>query len=132
MIFNATQHNSTPEQISAGVVDPPPDVKADLMKLLTFETIPDYAECARRARLIVNMVVASGCRSAMIGGAPYLMPQLQSELFYSNLRPLYSFSQRVSEESIIDGVVKKTSTFKHAGFVGMETPELNENGSRVE
>jgi hypothetical protein len=33
------------------------------------------------------------------------------------IKPLYSFSQRVSVEKEIDGKIVKTAEFKHMGFV---------------
>lgn len=39
------------------------------------------------------------------------------------LCPIYSFSKRVSvEERTPDGWVKKTTVFRHVGFVGRELP----------
>ena len=55
---------------------------------------------------------------AMIGGAPYLMPALEKELIALGIEPVYSFSERVSEETVqADGSVVKTNVFKHVGFV---------------
>ena len=50
----------------------------------------------------------------MIGGAPYLMAELEMALGWVGIIPLYAFSVRVSSEK--DGV--KTSVFRHLGFVG--------------
>ena len=55
---------------------------------------------------------------AMIGGAPYLMSELEKELWYRGIEPVYSFSRRESVESTdAEGNVTKTSVFKHIGFV---------------
>ena len=54
----------------------------------------------------------------MIGGAPYLMSALENALMAVGIKPLYSFSERVSmEETIADGTVRKTNVFRHVGFV---------------
>ena len=55
---------------------------------------------------------------AMIGGAPYLMSELEKELWYRGIEPVYAFTKRESVESVDEnGNVTKTAIFKHAGFV---------------
>lgn len=55
---------------------------------------------------------------AMIGGAPYLMAELEKELYKVGVTPIYSYSDRISVETITDsGETIKTSVFKHLGFV---------------
>lgn len=132
-ILNLTQHNATPEQVAQGVVEPSPTNKARIIELLTFDDIPDYAQIAERARELGKIVwdefgimddndAQSDDKPdclAMIGGAPYLMPELHFVLateFYTT--PLFAFSKRVSEEKVNpDGSVTKTQVFKHLGFV---------------
>ncbi len=55
--------------------------------------------------------------TVMIGGAPFLMPVLQKALQMRGITVLYAFSERVSIEKIVDGVVVKTNEFKHIGFI---------------
>ena len=46
------------------------------------------------------------------------MAQLERRLRKVGIIPLYSFTERVSvEETLPDGSVKKSSVFKHAGWV---------------
>jgi hypothetical protein len=137
-IFNLTQHAATPEQVQAGVIDPSPSVKAYVQELLTFATCPTRYEIRIRARTLAQIVVGDSVRAtelaiqdgvepiapgqfkrAMIGGAPYLMPALDDVLFeHFSIEPLYSFSERVSEEVVQpDGSVRKVNTFRHAGWV---------------
>ncbi len=55
---------------------------------------------------------------AMIGGAPYLMAELEKELWHLGIEPVYAFTKRESVESVDEnGNVTKTAVFKHAGFV---------------
>ena len=55
---------------------------------------------------------------AMIGGAPYLMAELEKELWHLGIEPVYAFTKRESVESVDEnGNVSKTAVFKHAGFV---------------
>ena len=55
---------------------------------------------------------------AMIGGAPYLMAELEKELWYRGIEPVYAFTKRESVETTDEnGNVTKTAVFKHAGFV---------------
>ena len=55
---------------------------------------------------------------AMIGGAPYLMAELEKELWHLGIEPVYAFTRRESVETVGEnGEVTKTAVFKHAGFV---------------
>ena len=54
----------------------------------------------------------------MIGGAPYLMGALEVALKKVGIQPVYSFSERVSKEVVLeDGTTQKTSVFCHKGFI---------------
>lgn len=124
-IVNLTQHWATPEQKEAGVFDLPLDQQKELVNLLTFNNLPVGSEMYRRATEIAQMakmalggsLYIGGCY-AMIGGAPYFMRWQEEALESVNVIPVYAFSQRVSvEETLVDGTVKKTTVFKHSGFV---------------
>lgn len=117
VILNLTQHNATPEQIAAGVIEPSSGDKAAIKELLTFTDPPCAASIrARAARLAV--IASAYTDRAMIGGAPYLMAPLESELMDAGITPLYAFSRRESvEETQDDGSVVKRSVFKHVAFV---------------
>jgi hypothetical protein len=115
-ILNLTQHSATPEQAAAGVVDLPPDTRAKLSALLTFEDLPKPEELPERAVQIAQL--ALGCTKAMIGGAPFLMRPLEQALLIYGIRPVYAFSRRESvEEALPDGTVRKTAVFKHRGLI---------------
>lgn len=117
-IINLTQHISTPEQLEEGVVDLPEDSRAKLQKLLTFDRRPQGSLIAARAADIADIAVKYGATHAMIGGAPFLMAQMEAALKIQGVQPLYSFTQRVTEEHVQpDGTVKKVAIFKHEGFV---------------
>ena len=116
MILNLTQHQATPEQVSAGVVEP--RLKSEVVKALTFESLPSLDEVKHRARKLGMIATASGYMEAMIGGAPYLMRPLEEELLRRDITPVYAFSVRESvEETLPDGSVRKTQVFKHTGWV---------------
>lgn len=128
IIINLTQHEATPEQVQAGVVEPPKEVKNDIRELLTFEQIPTKKEIQDRAHdlgLIAAMTDLSPsgdgehyALSAMIGGAPFLMSALESALLDNGVTPLYAFSVRESQEKIMqDGSVSKVAIFRHKGFI---------------
>ena len=139
MILNLTQHPATPEQLAAGVFDPTPEERAEIVALLTFDELPQKGEIEDRAEelaLAALAILAARFRSlpkseqerlldrdglsyyAMIGGAPYLMPHLENEMVGAGVNPLYAFSTRESvEETLPDGSVKKTAVFRHKGFV---------------
>jgi len=122
-IINLTQHLATPEQVNEGVVDYKPTKvwqpsREDLLKLLTFEELPTRYHIYTRAEKIADCVDTEEYELAMIGGALWLMPILAEKLELRGIQPIYSFSQRVSEEVYLpDGSVKKVQNFKHIGFV---------------
>ena len=128
MILNLTQHEPTPEQRSAGVVDLPPAERAELAKLLNFEDLPssqtietraDAISMLAREYFLASQASPSDETQAMIGGAPFLMPRLEQVLTYRGIQPIYAFSRReVVEQHLPDGSVRKSAIFRHVGFVG--------------
>lgn len=52
----------------------------------------------------------------MVGGAPFFASILENTLVKAGFKPVYAFSQRVSEEKLINNEVIKTNVFKHVGF----------------
>lgn len=115
-ILNLTQHAPTEEQKLDGVIEPVE--KEKVKSLLTFEFFPRREEIAARAKALAEVAADHGAEAAMIGGAPYLMTYLERELKEKGIKPLYSFTQRVSEEvTLPSGSVKKTNVFKHIGWV---------------
>jgi len=115
-ILNLTQHNATPEQVSQGVVEPKD--KAQVQALLTFDELPTAEEIRRRAEALAEIAAAEGAEAAMIGGAPYLMADLEAALQARGIRPVYAFSRReVVETQMPDGTVVKKTVFRHLGFV---------------
>lgn len=127
MIVNLTQHPATPEQVAAGVCDPSPELRARLVKLLTFDEIPESDfdepdnEVRRAARAIAKIAsefFGGQEGAAMIGGAPFLLPILAEELRELGIDPLLAFSRReTSEQMQPDGSVRKVAVFRHVGFV---------------
>lgn len=122
MILNLTQHPATTEQIEAGVVDLPDSVRPALIGWLTFSQLPSREEIEDRAEALAlladSLLPEEGNPAAMIGGAPYLMAPLEVALRNQRIRPLYAFSVRESvEQTLPDGTVRKTSIFRHAGFI---------------
>lgn len=117
IIYNLTQHQATPEQVAQGVVDLEPTDRDQLRALLTFEEIPSKEEIEQRAEAIANLAYWDA-DSAMIGGAPYLMPALSTALKNRKIQPVYAFSKRESlDMPQEDGSVRKVAVFKHVGFV---------------
>lgn len=118
MIINFTQHNATPEQIQAGVVDIiPTSIRSEF---LTFTDIPSAEEIRIAAQEAVNYIgtVSKGGERVMIGGAPFFISALERELKAAGYTPVYAFSERISVDVVqSDGTVVKTSRFAHKGFV---------------
>ena len=126
IILNLTQHNATQDQIEAGVVEPSAEFKKLIQNKLTFEGLPSKDDIKFVAEELVDYaLLALGeldlpkkGTMVMIGGAPYLMSALEKELAYAELKAVYAFSERVSEEvTQDDGSVRKVNVFKHMGFV---------------
>lgn len=124
-ILNLTQHKSTKDQIDADIRDLPDDYLARLLDLLTFSDIPSEMEIKDRARGIALLaeeyfnssddVWFEGC---MIGGAPYLMSELEIALKEWGFTPCYAFSVRDTEEKQNDdGTVSKLTVFRHKWLI---------------
>jgi len=95
-IVNLTQHQASPEQIQAGVVDLAPEARSKLQKL----------------------AAATGASQAMVGGAFWLVIPLENALSCKRIATVFAFSQRVSEDQVQpNGSVKKVAVFRHVGFV---------------
>lgn len=118
-ILNLTRHNPTPEQIAEGVIELFPEYKKTVVELLTFSSLPTQEEITRRADKIAQVAIELGATKVMIGGAPYLMCQLENALKERGIEPFYSFTGSVVVETANPetGEVTKTSVFKHLGFV---------------
>lgn len=122
MILNLTQHKATPEQVAAGVVDLPDNLRRTLKEHLTFNDLPseeDISEAAKRIAYLAAQYadhnVKKDIHAVMIGGAPFLMFPLINCLLEECFEVFFAFSRReVTEEP---GFVKKTSVFRHLGFV---------------
>ena len=116
-ILNFTQHAATAEQLDAGVIDLMQHDLASLKALLNFVGLPTADEIYERAYAIAALAENLFAETVMVGGAPFLMPVLQKALQMRGITVLYAFSERVSIEKIVNGVVVKTNEFKHVGFV---------------
>lgn len=115
-MLNLTQHNITPEQIAAGVVEPAD--KDYVRRLLTFYTLPSTSEIEYRAHQLAEYAESNGAQHALIGGAPFLMRPLEEALAEKCIDAWYAFSQRECiEEPQADGSVVKRNVFRHAGFI---------------
>lgn len=108
--INLTQHDGKPEQ---GCFEP--ENKEQVKELLTFEALPTKAEIRDRAVSLAIIAKESGAEEAMIGGAPYLMADLETELRRFGVTPVYAFSRREAIEDPNTG--EKISVFKHIGFI---------------
>lgn len=115
VVVNLTQHNATEEQQAQGIVDV--SNVQELRYALTFVGMPTKENIVNRAAVIVQIAKANGAKKAMIGGAPYLMTELERQLVSAGIVPCYAVSDRVTiEETLPDDSVKKTSVFKHIGL----------------
>ena len=122
-ILNLTQHQASPEQIEAGVVDLTGDDRTSLLHALNFAALPSAETMRSSAEEIAALARVNGATSAMIGGAPFLMAPLERALRAEGIEPLYAFSARESaEQAQPDGSVLKVTVFRHLGFVPAVAP----------
>lgn len=126
-ILNATQHQATPEQVTAGIQDLPSEVRAELGKLLTFEELPTAMDLRIRSVQVAGLLLAQGAKPGdrvMIGGAPFFMEELADTLRRSGLKPCYAFSRRESiDQHQPDGSVRKMAVFRHVGLIEAHAPQ---------
>ena len=117
--LNLTQHPATAEQIQAGVIEPKDKEAARL--LLTFSSLPTEGEVKEAAHALTRFVLEEeqkqDFQQVMLGGAPFLMYALHTNLVREGFDVVYAFSERVSVEKEVNGEVVKTSVFRHVGFV---------------
>jgi len=120
MTLNLTQHPGSTEQ---NVVDLTGGRLTALKDALTFDVIPTVDDILGRAAAIAHLACQEVGEDdqqvhAMIGGAPYLMGALERALRLVGIEPVYAFSLRESvEQKQPDGSVRKTTVFRHGGFV---------------
>ncbi len=119
-ILNLTQHDATPEQVAAGVIEP--GDKTELRKMITFDHLPSQEHILATADLLAGLAERYEVGVAMIGGAPFFMGPLERALRARGITPLYAFSKREAIDAPqADGSVKKTQVFRHVGFVEAAT-----------
>lgn len=139
MILNLTQHQPTADQSAAGLL-PPIEGAADL---LNFDAPPTAVMLLGRAASLAFLAAEAAAKAGLlpdtgspgvhvqdgfhmhgpaqvevlIGGLPALMGPLELALKARFLKPVYAFSERVSEEQAqADGSVRKVNVFRHVGF----------------
>lgn len=117
LVLNLTQHQATPEQ---GCAERSTETAAKIKELLTFTELPEQKDIQHKAEMLATLAQLMGAKTAMIGGAPYLMGQLEDALLRRGIKPVYAYSERVSVESVNeDGSVSKSMVFKHLGFISV-------------
>ena len=117
-IINLTQHIATQDQEDEGVFEP--ENKQVVQDLITFTSLPTKEDMIDRAKKLAEIALQSKANFAMVGGAAYFVPTLENELRAVGIKPIHSFTQRVSEDRLMpDGATQKSSVFKHTGWIGL-------------
>ena len=126
-ILNLTQHSPTEDQIAAGVADPDDTVARNrALNVAASDLVGPNVQDIIHNRIadLVEIVLQHGLDHpvwdgrVMIGGLPVLTASLAVTLAKIGCSPVYAVTDRVSVESVqADGSVRKTSEFKHVGFV---------------
>ena len=122
-ILNLTQHDATPTQSAAGVIEPSPETKVIIKRLLNVGALPTVEDLVERAEGLAAIALhhhtmTEGTRF-LIGGAGPLMRVLRRALKsrITDVQCLEAFSERVVVETTLpDGTVRKTADFVHAGW----------------
>lgn len=122
-ILNLTQHDATPTQAAAGVVEPSAEDKVIIKKLLNVPKVPSISDLLERAEGLAAIAhhhyTMTGGTRFMVGGAGPLMRALRRSLKgrITDVAVLEAFSERVVVETTLpDGTVRKTADFVHAGW----------------
>lgn len=118
-VVNLTQHVASAAQVAAGVIELDDEHKTRIRELLTIDSLPQAGECEYRAEILAE-IAAELCRKhgtpfVMIGGAPFLMPQLCRFLGEEGLTPVFAFSKRIVSENPETG--EKIAKFVHKSLV---------------
>lgn len=125
IVFNATQHAGSPEQIAQGLCDLEGEDLTSLKKLLTFtgedlRTDAQFALGYRAERICALLRSIPACRAGsqiLIGGLPALQGPLAACLYKYGFRPVFAHSDRVSEDQVqADGSARKVAIFRHQFF----------------
>ena len=113
-IINLTKHPATPEQILAGVVDLPDQVRKDIKKWTFFPHVPTLHDIGVAASEIVKHLEDVEINTEMVligGGAPWLLPTLRSMLVNMGKRPMMLYTKTVWNSQ------KQRQERRHGGFI---------------
>lgn len=106
MILNLSLTPTTTDQLTAGVIDLPPEEQAIARQLLTFEQLPSADDLSDRAEDLTELVTFSALfddptdsgndgaplgTTIMIDGPPFFMEPLAQALRGAGYRPVFSF-----------------------------------------
>lgn len=117
-MLNLTQHVATPEQISAGVVEPPTVMKRRIQSLLTFNETPIPQVMEEKAEALARCCRMLGATSVMVYQPPYFMSTLERVLKRQGIHVFYAFSKwKTIEEVTPDGFCWKVAVFRHEDFI---------------
>lgn len=132
-MINLTNFPASPAQEAQGVVNMSNEDRSAVRELLTFNRIPSAEERQERVEKVADIAEKYGEKEAMIGGAPYILSDLESELSSRGIEPCYSFSERISvDRQNPDGSVTKTSVFEHKDFVRVQDVIMDKSDNKVQ
>lgn len=115
-ILNLTNHNATPVQLEAGVVEPA-ELREEIKLLLNVEVDEEIEDIRLQAKMLAQRVAVEGYEVAMIGGQLELCSALAIELTALGIEPVTARTLRASKEvHNDDGTVTKVAVFNHEGF----------------
>ena len=121
-MLNLSLYTATKEQLEDGVIEPSPEIKEKIEKLLTFDqtVMKEPEQLWNRAKALVGLVKRTypGIRKVMVDCVPFFMPALVKELKEQGFEVYFSYTDTViSEVRNEDGSTTKALVFKHLGFV---------------
>lgn len=123
-VLNITQHQSTPDQKQAGVIDVSLDDQVQLKQLLTFQGLYDAKTITARVSELLCWLDELYPKSKvfLVGSMPPAANAILERMFKEKGHTcVYSVSDRICVETHqVDGSVKKEYQFKHLGFMVAE------------
>ena len=116
-ILNLTQHNASPQQVAAGVVEP--QDKESVRDIITFKEMPDGETLKEKAVALANVAKSEGYDRVMIGGAPYFNSVVETACKAVGVQPVYAYTAPPVSKVVNnpDGSVTTTKVFEFKGFI---------------
>lgn len=117
-IMNLTGKRASDVQISDGLIDPPEEMRVEILSLLGFNEPPDADLMRSRASKLSDIPVRMRFRMALLDCPPYFVSALESALRQKGVLPVYSFEREVFVGDVLeDGALRSSIEKQHHKWV---------------